>query len=182
MKSKSLYKKIKKLNNYSFSAVRHFWHSEIGYNSRLSNLEAALGVGQLTHVDATLQKKERIHQWYKEELSRHADMMIPLTVPSYGTSNYWHIAYRLQNAKLDRMALRNYLAQSGIETRGFFVPMHLQPPYRKKWQKSNFPHADMLAQTGFLLPSGSGLTRDQVSFICARIRSFIKIHHGTRIV
>lgn len=182
MKSKHLYNKIKKLNNYSFSAVRHFWHSDIGYNFRLSNLEAALGVGQLTRVKEIVQKKEQIHRWYAQLLAPLADVFISLVVPSYGTSNYWHIAYRIVNPKIDRMALRRYLAQSGIETRGFFIPMHLQPPYRKEWKGKSFPHAELLAKTGILFPSGPSLTRDNVSFICSRIQAFLKIHHEARSV
>lgn len=182
MQSKRLYNKIKKLNNYSFSSVRHFWHSEIGYNFRLSNLEAALGVGQLTRVNEILHKKERIHRWYAELLAPLGGSFISLVVPSNRKSNYWHIAYRIVNSHVDRMALRNYLAGNGVETRGFFIPMHLQPAYRKEWMKKDFPHADMLAKTGLLLPSGPGLTYAQVSYICSRIIPYVNTHHGNQCI
>lgn len=173
-KSKKIYKKLKKLNNYYFSQNRHFWHSKIGYNYRMSNLQAAVGLSQIERIDVILKKKRIIALWYKSRLKNLSDYIIPMNIPKGIKSNYWQIAWRLRKIKYDVNKLRNILGSNGIETRSFFIPLHLQPPYFKKYNVGLFPNSEILAQTGLLLPSGPSLHEADVERICSIIRNYFK--------
>lgn len=172
--SKSVYNKLNKLNNYYFSSERHFWHKMIGYNFRISNLQAAVGLAQLEYVDKILERKRKIAQLYLELLKPVGEYISPLIVPKECRTNYWQIAYRLRFEKYDTMKLRTILGQDGIETRSFFIPLHLQPPYYKPSNVGKFPNSELLAKTGFLLPSGPTVSPDQVQRISEIIVNYFK--------
>lgn len=174
LKSKRLYDKLKYLNNYSFSSKRHFWHKTIGYNYRLSNIQAAIGVGQIEHIEETLSKKRAVAALYDTYMQPIRDSIIPYAPNKNGAGNHWHIAYRTLDPHIDIMKLRNHLADNGIETRSAFLPLHLQPAYRKNIYEGKFPHSEKLARTSFLLPSGPTLTESEIAFVCQLVRDFIK--------
>jgi perosamine synthetase len=162
---------LRKINNYSFSKVRHFWHTQVGYNFRMSNIQAAVGLGQLEHIDSILSKKKCIADWYRKKLAPLNEKINEFAAKGPWESNYWHIAYRL-NLKYPVMSLRDFLAKKNIETRGFFIPLHLQPIYRSADSKNRFINSEILAKTGILLPSGPTLTEPVVNLICETIKEF----------
>lgn len=163
---------IKRLNNYFFSSTRHFWHQQIGYNFKLTNLQAAVGLSQLEKIDELLSKKSLISKWYRNYLDKISENFIPLKPQSNVSGNEWMTAYRLlANGKFSAIKLRSYLARNGIETRSFFIPLHLQPIYRKLNLHKNFPNSEQLIRSGVLLPSGPGLTQEDVKRICKHILS-----------
>ena len=172
--SKQLYERLKNINNYSFSQIRHFWHQEIGYNFRLSNLQAAVGLAQLENAQKRVIQKQKIANWYNNSLNNLKNYFVPLSTSSSVQSNYWHIAYRIINKKYHIQDLRLMLGKNGIETRGFFIPIHLQPPYRRKEYTGKYPNSEELARTGILLPSGPGLNRQKVEFVCEKISQYFK--------
>lgn len=172
--SRKLYQELKKLNNYYFSPVRHFWHQKIGYNFKLSNLQAAVGLAQMEHIEEILDKKKQISDWYRESLYTLSGYFIPLPQTKNAQTNHWMTAYRLTDPKFNIMKLRRLLAKNGIETRSFFIPLHLQPIFWKKEYEGRFPHAEFLAQTGVLLPSGPTLKQSDVERICSVIHSYFK--------
>lgn len=174
LRSRELYHKLKRLNNYYFSSKRHFWHEHIGYNFRLSNVQAAIGLGQLTHANQNIKNKQQIAKWYEYYLKPCQEYLTPYSVNPEGKSNYWHVAYRAISEKVDVMKLRNTLGKSGVETRGPFIPLHLQPAYRKTEFIGQFPHAEHLAQTSILLPSGPTLEEQQIERISTLITKFFK--------
>jgi perosamine synthetase len=170
-KSQALYKKLKHLNSYAFSDVRHFWHDAIGYSLRLTNLEAAIGLAQIEHIESTLKNKQHIEQIYRKLLSPIAELFKPFQSPGQTKNNYWMIAYRLHHKKLSIQALRNKLMAAGIETRSFFIPLHLQPIYRSPSYMGKFPNSEMLTKSGVLLPSYPTLLDSEIEYICKIIRS-----------
>jgi len=170
--SPSLYRKLKKMNNYAFSNVRHFWHQHLGYNYRLSNIQAAIGLSQIEHIETTLQRKKEIAQWYRTLLKPVRDIFIELQRTPHTKSNHWITAYRIKDTRFSNLELSRFLASKGIETRSFFLPLHLQPVYRKIEYVGKFPNAEELAKTGLLLPSGPGLKESEVEFICSIIRKY----------
>jgi perosamine synthetase len=174
--SKKLYDEIKRLNNYYFSDVRHFWHEKLGYNRKMSNLQAAVGLAQIEKADELIAKKQQIAKWYQEFMAPLKKQITPLSLTQKATTNYWMIAYRLQNQKNHIQPLRKYLADYGIETRTFFIPIHLQPIYSKNYHEEQFPVSELLCRTGILLPSGTGLTRSDIQFIAGKISKYFKIN------
>jgi len=163
---------LKKLNNYFFSGTRHFWHEKIGYNFRITNLQAAVGLAQLETAQKVISKKRQIFRIYKTLLNPVREYLSPLKENSLGKSNYWHVAFRVSHEKYNIQKLRNKLAQNGIETRTFFIPLHLQPVYRKSLYYGKFPNSEILAKTGILLPSGPDLTDNRIENITQLIKRF----------
>jgi perosamine synthetase len=170
LKSRTLYKKLKRLNNYYFSDKRHFWHEGIGYNYRLSNLQAAVGLAQIEKAETILKNKIRIAGWYREYLSPIKEYFDELENTPGCQSNYWCIAYRIKNNKIKVADLRTKLRRAGIETRSFFIPLHLQPVYCRAKKANKFPNAERLAKTGVLLPSGPKLSQAEVKNICNMVK------------
>ena len=160
-----LYKKLKKINNYNFSPIRHFWHSNIGYNFRITNLQAAIGLAQLEKARETVRKKRKIFQIYKNFLKPVVEFFFPLKENYQGSSNFWHVAFRMKEEEYNMTKLRKLLADNGIETRTFFTPLHLQPAYRRPEYYGQFPNSELLAKTGILLPSGANLELKQIEKI-----------------
>lgn len=174
LKSSSVYTKIKRINNYAYSNIRHFWHREIGYNFRLSNLHSAIGLGQIEHAKDTLARKNIIAEYYRKLLKPVENLFKAPEITGDSISNFWKIAYRIMDNRYSVMDLRNKLASFGIETRGFFLPLHLQPIYRKKEYTGKFPNAEEFSRSGLLLPSGPGLEKRQIAEICSIILDYFR--------
>lgn len=170
--SRKTYNELREMNNYYFSPKRHFWHRKIGYNYRLSNLQAAVGLAQIEKIDKILEKKKQLANWYNSFLSALGEFLIPMKIPPFVVSNHWQVAYRVREEKYNVMKLRVKLAGEGIETRSFFIPLHLQPAYFKKEYIGKFPNSEMLAKTGLLLPSGPTITEEKVERICRVIADY----------
>jgi perosamine synthetase len=140
----------------------------------MSNLQAAVGLAQIEKADELLAKKAQINLWYREALSPLSKFIGPLGTTKNAKPNYWMIAYRLCNKKSHIQPLREYLAENGIETRTFFIPLHLQPVYHKGYHQGQFPQAEELCRTGILLPSGTGLTQKEIARIADCIKDFFR--------
>jgi perosamine synthetase len=172
--SEKLYKFIKKYNNYYFSDTRHFWHEKIGYNFKLSNLQAAVGLAQIEKFDDLLAKKVQISIWYNKLLQEIKSDLVPLAKTAKSKSNEWMVAYLLTDPKGHAQKLREYLAKNGIETRTFFIPLHLQPAYRDIHDGRKLPISENLCRRGLLLPSGPGLSINDITYIASKITAFFK--------
>ncbi len=148
------------LKDFCFSPERHFWHKRLGYNYRMTNLQAAIGLGQTERLESIVQKKLEIAKWYTTRLKKY--VRTPIT--KAGCFNvYW--MYGIQIKKKDE--LRQYLADNGVETRNFFIPMHLQPIYKTR---GRFPVSEWAMEHGIYLPSGLDLTEEKIDKICKLIK------------
>ena len=148
---------------------REYWHDVIGYNYRMTNICAALGLAQLEQVDSFLEKKRTIAYWYKEFLES-----LPVTLhPEIGNvrHSYWMCSILVEKPE-SRDPLREYLASEGIETRPLFNPVHTMPMYSQKFQR--YPVAENLGWRGINLPSWPDLKEDDVKFICQKIAKFFR--------
>lgn len=148
---------------------REYWHDVIGYNYRMTNLCAAIGLAQLEQADEFLSKKRKIAEWYKHGLQE-----LPVTIHGeFGDvcHSYWMVSILVDQAE-QRDPLREVLASAGVETRPLFYPIHTMPMYAQKFQRH--PVAEKLGWTGINLPSWPGLSKDQVTSICCVIRDFLK--------
>jgi perosamine synthetase len=147
---------------------REYWHDVIGYNYRMTNICAAIGLAQLENVDEIIKSKRNIANWYQSELKK-----LPITFHSEINKNiystFWMISI-LAEDEPTRDNLRVHLAQNGIETRPAFNPVHLMPMYLKENQ--HFPVAVDLGKRGINLPSYPELNEDDVRFICNTISDF----------
>jgi perosamine synthetase len=170
-KSKQLFNRIDDINNDFMDKNKKFFHTEIGYNFRLTNLQAALGLAQFENIDKFLDAKIKNAKIYNSLLKDQDILQLPVEKP-WAKNIYWLYSVVLKkNGLRDRMM--RYMSDAGIETRPFFTPMHDLPMYK---QKGDFAVSDYLAKNGLSFPSGTGLKESQIEYICKEIIKFIRIY------
>ncbi len=155
------------LKSQAVSPTREYWHDEIGFNFRMTNICAAIGVAQLEHADSIIEAKRRLASWYREDLEGQPvtfQKELPETVHTY-----WMVSI-LAESKRMRDCIRKALKESGVETRPLFPPVHTMPVFKRN---ETFPVAENISERGLNLPSYPALTRDQVRYITAKIKDAI---------
>ena len=162
-----LAERCRHLRGQGVSPTRTYWHDVIGYNYRMTNLAAAIGVAQLAKIGDVIERKRRIADWYREELTAIAGLSM-LGEEPWARSVYWMCSVVVDPERRD--PLMATLRDAGIETRPFFHPAHTLPMYR---EHRRFPAAERLGAGGINLPSFPALTRDEVRTIGMAIRSFL---------
>jgi perosamine synthetase len=160
----ALAERCRNLRNLCFGRRRRFVHEELGWNFRMSNLQAAVGVAQMERLPQTLEKKRQIGVWYNELLADVADLERLPARTDYAENIYWVYGVALKNSvPFDAEEAMERMRTKGIGTRPFFWPMHEQPVFRKMglFRGVSCPVAERIARRGFYVPSGMALTRDQ---------------------
>jgi perosamine synthetase len=151
--------KSRYFRNLCFNSERRFKHTDIGWNYRLSGLQAAFGLGQLQHVDETIQRKIHLGVLYDQLLPDDHRYRKPILETEHAKNIFWVYGVVLNpDYEIDASMVMAKLAERGVGTRPFFYPMHLQPVFQKMglFTNHNFPNAEILGEYGFYLPSGSG--------------------------
>ncbi|MBE7553001.1 MAG: DegT/DnrJ/EryC1/StrS family aminotransferase [Anaerolineales bacterium] len=166
------------LRDHAFSSERHFWHKFVGFNYRMTNMQAAIGLAQTEQMAGFVENRRRNAALYTEYLKEIPGIVTP---PEAGWAKnvFWMYSILVEDEfGLTRDQLRAYLAHYGIETRTFFIPMHLQPIYYETFKGQRFPVAEMLCQRGFYLPSASSLTPQQIKYITGIVRQAYEEAHS----
>ena len=166
--NKSFSDKCKLLRNLCFIPEQRFLHNELGYNFRMTNMQAALGVAQLEQIDKVVARKRWIGDKYLSLLSNLNEyFQLPLQKTEYADNIYWIFGIVLKtkskNSAVDYM---KFLAEFKIGTRPFFYPLHKQPvlkPFIN--QNESFEVSDKLGDKGFYIPSGLAITEDQIMYV-----------------
>lgn len=167
--NRKIKEKAEYLRDLAFSKERHFWHKHLGFNYRMSNLQAAVGLAQIERLDEFIKIKRQNAQIYNALLRDIRGITLPHE-KDYAKNVYWMYAILVENEfGISRDKLREKLAQKGIETRVFFIPIHLQPIYSKIC-KGEFPIVEEFCRKGLYLPSGLTLKKDEIEFIAKSIR------------
>ncbi len=166
----NFYKKAKLLRDHAMSKKRRYWHTEIGYNYRMTNLQGALGLAQLERINGFISKKIQIFQWYKEALSRVTGIELnPEKI--WAKSVYWMVCLILdKKSKLSRNRLMLELKKRGIDSRPFFYPISKMPIYNNEIIN---PVAYDISARGINLPSGVSLNKGDVRWIAATIKKIL---------
>ena len=160
------------LKDQGLAMYREYWHDIVGYNFRMTNICAAIGVAQLEMVEEIIEKKRRIADWYEKYLEGLSCRLLRGKDEECGIRNtYWMCNIVLDNSEI-REDLRNYLKDNGIETRPSFYPVHTMPIYSQKYQK--FVVAEKLGWSGINMPSYPELSENDVMFICGKVREFMQ--------
>ncbi len=158
------------LRDHAFSTERHFWHKFIGFNYRMTNLQAAVGLAQTEKLNDFVADRRRNATLYTELLKDIPGLVTPPQA-DWAKNVFWMYSLMVEDEfGLTRDQLRAYLARYGIETRTFFIPMHLQPVYYEAFKGQRYPVAERLCQRGFYLPSASSLTERQIHYISSIVR------------
>lgn len=172
----ALAERCRSLRNLCFDKERRFIHEELGWNFRMSNMQAAVGVAQLERIDETVRRKRQIGAWYNELLGGVAKVQVPLHQTDYATNIYWVYGVVLDDSvPFDAREAIRRLREKGVDCRHFFWPMNRQPVFRKMglFEDVACPVAERLAERGFYLPSGLALTRDQAEVCAGALREIL---------
>ena len=159
--------RLRMLRDHAMPPERRYWHDEIGFNYRMTNLQAAVGVAQMTRIDQFIAAKRRIAQLYLEGLAGIPGITLPVERDGH-TNVYWMVSALFEAPfPLSRDEVIPALRSRGIDSRPFFHPLDTLPPY---YSSSPCPNALRLSQTGLNLPSSPQLSDEQVARICEAIR------------
>jgi perosamine synthetase len=173
----SLVLRCRSLRNLCFKPEKRFVHDEIGFNYRMSNLQAAIGLAQLERLDEFVVLKRAMGNRYNELLSNVSGLQLPLKETEYAENGYWvYGVVLLEEIPVDAEVLMSRLTEHLVGTRPFFWPMHEQPVFRKigMFTEASYPVSEMIARRGFYLPSGLALTFDQMSRVSDVLQKVLK--------
>lgn len=163
--SEDLAEKCRSLRNLCFQPQRRFVHEELGWNFRLTNVQAALGLAQLERLDEFVERKRKMGRLYSKLLADVPTLQLPLAKKEYAESIYWVYGVVLNdNVPFDAATAMQKLAARQIGTRPFFWCMHEQPVFHKMrlFKNEHYPVSERMARRGFYLPSGMALTEEQI--------------------
>lgn len=144
---------------------RRYWHSVLGFNYRMTNLAAAIGLAQLERVEQILERKREIGKMYRTLLSSRNDLSFQV-LPNYVESSEWLVSVLLPKDS-HRELVMSRMAEAGIETRPTFYCAHSMPPHYRA--ELNLPIAQAIAERGISLPSHPKLTDTQIEQVCATL-------------
>jgi perosamine synthetase len=158
------------LRDHGMSRERKYWHPLVGFNYRLTNVQAAIGLGQMTKLEAILEKKQKIAAYYHEKFAGVEGIVRPPEAP-WAKNIFWLYSILLKpEIHKTRDDLIHFLARAGVESRPLFYPIHTMPPYQGT---GAFPVAERISAQGISLPSGAGLTWEQIDTVGALVQEFI---------
>jgi perosamine synthetase len=166
--NKKLNEKIKELRNLNFGKINRYNHTDLSWNYRFTNIQAALGLSQLKRIRNIVKRKREIGKFYYNHFKENKYMQIQPYKLKYATNIYWVFGIVLKNKFKNRKTeILKKLLNKNIDTRSFFWPMHKQTIFKKMglFKKESYPVAENLAKNGFYLPSGIGLSNKQLEYI-----------------
>jgi len=167
--------RLRSLRNMSYRTDRRFWHTELGYNFRMTNMQAAVGLGQAERVDDIVERKRWMGTSYTERLNEIPGLKLPVEQP-WARHVYWMYAVELEEGSgLDASQFAERLLKHEVQTRPFFVGMHDQPVLRDLglFEGEQYPVADRISKQGLYLPSGMALTESQLDQVCEAVREVL---------
>jgi perosamine synthetase len=172
-----LAEKCRSLRNLYFKPEQRFVHDELGWNLRMTNLQAALGVAQLERLDEFVGIKRRMGARYTGLLAGTPGIQLPLEHTAYADNIYWVYGIVLKDSvPFDAKDAMARLGKLGIGTRPFFWPMHEQPIFRKLglFAGETYPVAERIARRGFYIPSGMALSGEQIERSAAAVKEILR--------
>ena len=170
--------RCRSLRNLSHSPARRFVHEELGFNYRLTNLQAALGLAQLERLDGSIAHKRRMGAFYNAHFEGVEELEVPPARTSYSDNIYWVYGMVLADrVRLDAEEMMQRLGTLKVGTRPFFWGMHEQPVFRKMglFKDEHYPITERIARRGFYVPSGLGITEEQQARVVAAVKQALRL-------
>jgi perosamine synthetase len=164
------------LRNLCFQQKKRFVHERLGWNLRMTNMQAALGLAQLERLEEFVQRKRSMGRRYSELLAELQSVQLPLSKTDYAENIYWVYGLLLDDElDLDAETAMRRLSEKGIGTRPFFCPMHMQPVLQRLglFKDECYPVAERLYRKGFYIPSGMSLTEENIEKSSAAVKEVI---------
>ena len=175
---KKLYERCKSYRNLCFGIKgNRYDHDDIGWNYRYTNIQAALGLGQMKNINWIVKRKKEIGQRYHNNLRDNKNIILQDIKSSYANNIFWVVGVLLKdNYKIKREIITKKLLNNNIQTRNFFHPMHKQKIFLEKkifLKKTTLPVSEYLSKKGFYLPSGLGITNKDIDTVSEKINEII---------
>ncbi|MFA5357169.1 MAG: DegT/DnrJ/EryC1/StrS family aminotransferase [Candidatus Omnitrophota bacterium] len=171
--SKAIAQRAAYFRNMAFQKKVRYLHKDIGFNYRMTNLQAAVGLGQLSKIGKFVQKKRLMARAYNSGLRGIAGIRLPIE-EAWAKNVYWMYAILVDKKEfgISRDKLREELFKEGVDTRAFFYPMNKQPVFRKMglFLKESYPVSERIAEGGLYLPSGLSLDEEKTDLVCEKIK------------
>ncbi len=167
--------KAGRLRNLAFQSDRRFYHRELGYNFRLTNIQAAIGLAQLERMEEILSWKRWMGRAYTERLRNVPGIQLPIEEP-WARQVYWMYGIVLdESTGMDASMFSRRLREKGVDTRPFFLGMHEQPVFTRAglFAGESYPVAERIAKQGLYLPSGLSLSEAQLDRVCASVEELL---------
>jgi perosamine synthetase len=169
--SKELYKKMRYLRDHAMSKDKKYWHTEVGFNYRMTNLQAALGVAQFERIDEILLKRKELFEYYQERLKNVQGIKLNYKA-SWAKNVYWLISIEIDGyIESQRDEFIQKLKTKNIDSRPYFYPLSDMPMY----ENADTPMTHKVYQRGLFLPSYFDITKDEVNYICKEIINILKV-------
>ncbi|SVE09346.1 uncharacterized protein METZ01_LOCUS462200 [marine metagenome] len=163
--------------DHCFQAKKRFFHERIGWNFRMTNLQAAVGLAQLERLDESVTLKRAMGARYTKGLEGCATLQLPLAETAYAKNVYWVYGVVLRDeCPLDAAAVMPKLGENKIGSRPFFYPMHKQPVFHDMglFRDESHPNAERLAERGFYVPGGLTLTEEEIDRVAEVLRGVLE--------
>ncbi len=174
--NKQFKERARTLRNLGFVARRRFYHTEFARNYRITALQAAVGAAQVKNIKKLVEIKRTHAAEYSKRLQDIQGLQIPVQ-KEWAKNVYWMYGLVLDKSfKMDAVQFAKKLAAKGVETRPFFYPLHAQPVWKKEGiaiKKGKYPVSDYLAKYGLYVPSGLGLTQQEIATVCKAVREVL---------
>lgn len=168
-----LAQRLRSMRNLCFKPEQRFIHDELGWNYRMTNLQAAVGVAQLERLDEFVKRKRTIGRTYNALLAGVEGLQLPLPANNHAENIYWVYPLLLNDdVPCDGPGMMALLKDRGIGTRPFFWSIGEQPVFHRAglFAGESYPVAERIARRGFYIPSGMALTRDQMERVASQVR------------
>ncbi len=165
------YQRAKSLRGYAMSPDKKYWHLEVGYNYRMTNMQAALGLAQLKRIDELIARKREIFSLYQENLSGISGLKLNFTA-KWALNVYWLVCLEIEDyTERDRNNLINALKLCGIDSRPYFYPISDMPMYANNATQTPVSHK--IYKRGICLPSYFDMNNEDLVYICETLRSYL---------
>ncbi|MFY0690129.1 MAG: aminotransferase class I/II-fold pyridoxal phosphate-dependent enzyme [Cyclobacteriaceae bacterium] len=163
------------LRDHGMNPQKRYWHDVVGYNYRLTNIQAAIGVAQFERLEEIVERKREIAQKYIDLLLNYPEAVMVLEQPGFHSS-YWMFSFYIkENERVNRDGLIKFLAERSIETRPLFYPLNIMPPYQAIKRGGELPVSKYISERGLSLPSSVTLINDEIDYVCNCIEEYFAL-------
>ena len=167
--NEALYQRLRFLRDHAMSKQKRYWHTEVGFNYRMTNMQAALGLAQLERIEEILAKKNTIFEWYRDALADFPGIKLNPQA-SWATNVYWMVCVEVDNySENQRDALISVLKTHDIDSRPYFYPISDMPAYQSVFT----PVTHNRFKKGINFPSYFDITKEQVEYVCKSLKELL---------
>ena len=164
--------RARRLKDQAYSKEKRFLHTDLGFNYRMTNIQAAIGLAQLERIDELVEKRRENAHLYSHLLKEVEGITLP-PQKEWAKNVYWMYGILVEDEfGMSRDELAAKLKQDGVDTRTFFIPMHQQPAFKKLglFESESYPVSEEISGKGMYLPSGSGLRAEEIEYVCTTLK------------